>query len=119
MLREHIAEFGVAPDGRLFRAARGGHVLTKEYGEIWAAARRATLPEPKWHTPLAETAYSARKAGITLWLKSGVAPAEAARRAGRSVAVLHRFYNMIIEGHRDEDNARIEHALAGEIGSLP
>ncbi|MET9414962.1 hypothetical protein ABZY03_12450 [Streptomyces klenkii] len=111
MLREHTEEFGTAPDGRLRRAARGGLVLTKEYGEIWAAARRIALPESELHTPLAETAYSARKAGITLWLTSGVAPAEVARRAGHSIAVLHRFYHKVLE-RRHEDNARIERALA-------
>ncbi|MGA5128386.1 tyrosine-type recombinase/integrase [Streptomyces olivoreticuli] len=119
MLREHIEEFGTAPDGRLFRAARGGHVLTKEYGEIWTAARLIAIPEPHVFTPLAKTTYSARSAGISLLIKSGVAPAEVARRAGHSVAVLHRFYNKIINGHRDEDNARIERALTDEMNSLP
>ncbi|MCQ8770854.1 tyrosine-type recombinase/integrase [Streptomyces telluris] len=117
MLRRHIEEFGTAPDGRLFRAARGGLVLTKEYGEIWTAARRVVLTSHQFDTPLAETAYSARRAGISLWLKSGVAPAEVARRAGHSIAVLHRFYNKIINGHRHEDNARLERALTDDIRS--
>ncbi|WP_179081816.1 hypothetical protein [Streptomyces rectiverticillatus] len=47
MLLDHIAEFGVAEDGRLFRAARGGHLLSKEYGEIWKAARLAVLSRPR------------------------------------------------------------------------
>ncbi|MFF5648821.1 hypothetical protein ACFY8N_10335 [Streptomyces collinus] len=33
LIREHIKEFGTGEDGRLFRAAQGGHLLSKEYGE--------------------------------------------------------------------------------------
>jgi hypothetical protein len=36
-------------------------------------------------------AYSPRHAGVSLWLESGVSPAEVARRAGHSIAVLFRF----------------------------
>ncbi|PSJ26868.1 hypothetical protein B7P34_20700 [Streptosporangium nondiastaticum] len=42
LLRDHIEEFGVAQDGRVFRAFRGGHLLSKEYSETWQAARAQT-----------------------------------------------------------------------------
>ncbi|GAA2064203.1 site-specific integrase [Streptomyces albiaxialis] len=111
MLRAHIEEFGVAEDGRLFRAARGGHVLSKEYGEIWQAARLAVLPEADASSPLAEVPYSLRHACVSFWLTSGVAPAEVARRAGHSIAVLFRFYAKVIHGSQDKTNQQIEDAL--------
>ncbi|AUA12692.1 Phage integrase family protein [Streptomyces malaysiensis subsp. malaysiensis] len=111
MLREHIETYGMAEDGRLFRAHRGGHVLSKEYGEIWQAARLVVLSEKEAKTPLAERPYSARAAGVSLWLESGVAPAEVARRAGHSIAVLFRFYAKAIHGNQQRSNHQIEWAL--------
>ncbi|MEU1624124.1 hypothetical protein ABZ746_01990 [Streptomyces sp. NPDC020096] len=117
MLREHIEEFGVAEDGRLFRAAQGGHLLSKEYGDVWKAARLAVLAEAETATPLAEKPYSLRHAGVSLWLMSGVAPAEVARRAGHSIAVLFRFYAKVVHGSQQRTNEQIEHALrAAEDG---
>ncbi|GGO86486.1 tyrosine-type recombinase/integrase [Wenjunlia tyrosinilytica] len=118
-LREHLTEYGVADDGRLFRAHRGGHVLSKEYGEIWKAARLAVLSPRECKTPLAEVPYSLRHAGVSLWLNSGVAPAEVARRAGHSIAVLFRFYAKVIHGSQQRTNEQIEQALkeADEAGS--
>ncbi|MEV8287832.1 tyrosine-type recombinase/integrase [Streptomyces niveus] len=111
MLREHLKKFGAAKDGRLFRASRGGHVLSKEYGEIWQAARHAVLEEWEVPTPLAEYPYLLRAACVSLWLASGVGPAEVARRAGHSIAVLFRFYARVIHGSQSSTNAQIERAL--------
>lgn len=45
LLRWHIVAYGVAPDGRLFRAQRGGLIQDTGYGEVWAEARlRALTP---------------------------------------------------------------------------
>ncbi|MGW0763284.1 hypothetical protein ACWD1Y_43665 [Streptomyces sp. NPDC002814] len=41
LIHEYIKEFGTAEDSRLFCAAQGGHILSKEYGEAWEAARLA------------------------------------------------------------------------------
>lgn len=41
----------------------------------------------------------------------GGAPAEVARRAGHSIAVLFRFYAKALHGEQDKANARIEQAL--------
>lgn len=111
LIREHIAEFGVADDGRLFRAAEGGHLLSKEYGELWKAARISVLTEAEAASPLAEVPYSLRHAGVSLWLESGVAPAEVARRAGHSIAVLFRFYAKAIHRSQRRSNEQIERAL--------
>ncbi|MFC6064401.1 tyrosine-type recombinase/integrase [Streptomyces ochraceiscleroticus] len=118
LLHEHLACYGTGPDGRLFRASRGGVLLTKEYAEVWKRARKAALSEEQLKTPLAEVPYSLRHAGVSLWLASGVDPAEVARRAGHSVAVLYRFYAKVLDGKRDQANALIETALreASESG---
>ena len=43
MLRQHLHAFGAAPDGRLFRGARGGMLSESVYGRAWHAARQAAL----------------------------------------------------------------------------
>jgi len=43
LLRQHIREFGTAPDGRLFYGTRGGPLCESVYGRIWHAARQAAL----------------------------------------------------------------------------
>ncbi|MFK4184702.1 tyrosine-type recombinase/integrase [Streptomyces sparsogenes] len=111
LLRAHIKEYGTADDGRLFRAHRGGHVLSKEYGEMWQKARRAVLTPEEAASPLAEVPYSLRHAGVSLWLESGVAPAEVARRAGHSIAVLFRFYAKAIHRNQQRSNEQIERSL--------
>ncbi|MFC8716142.1 hypothetical protein [Kitasatospora sp. NPDC057198] len=114
MLGEHIAEFGVAPDGRLFRAARGGVVLTKETAEVWKAARKLVLPPEQVDSPFADVPYSARHTAVSGWLTAGVDKAEVARRAGHSIAVLLRFYAKVINDREDHSNALIERFLNGD-----
>ncbi|GGR81224.1 hypothetical protein GCM10010252_19680 [Streptomyces aureoverticillatus] len=111
LIRDHIKEFGTAEDGRLFRAVKGGHLLSKEYGEVWKASRKAVLSESEATTPLADVPYSPRHAGVSLWLESGVSPAEVARRAGHSIAVLFRFYAKAIHRSQERSNRQIERAL--------
>ncbi|WP_432129553.1 hypothetical protein [Streptomyces sp. bgisy082] len=71
LIRDHIKEFGTAEDGRLFRAVRNGGLLTKEYGDIWKAAREVVL------TPM-----SLRR----LWPRSLTASAPPASPSGWSPA---------------------------------
>jgi integrase len=111
LIREHKATYGLAPDGRLFRAAEGGRVRSTEYTEVWQKAREKVLPPPEVKTPLADVPYSLRHAGVSLWIEAGVDPVEVARRAGHSVAVLYRFYAKAIKGRQAEDNERISRAL--------
>ncbi|MFJ2632758.1 hypothetical protein ACIO6U_12515 [Streptomyces sp. NPDC087422] len=112
MFRDHIRTYGTAPDGRLFRAVGGGRVRPTEYTEMRQAARGKVLSAEELETPLAEVPYCLRQAGISLWIKAGVDPVEAARRAGHSGAVLFRFYAKVIKGRQDQDNDRISRALA-------
>lgn len=111
LICDHIKDFGAGEDGRLFRAARGGGLLSKEYGDIWKAARRSVLTPHELKTPLAEVPYGLRAAGVSLWLESGVSPAEVARRAGHSIAVLFRFYAKAIRRNQHHANQQIERAL--------
>ncbi|WP_335971635.1 hypothetical protein [Streptomyces sp. CA2R106] len=116
MLREHIRVHGIAPDGRLFRAAGGGRVRSTEYTELWQGAREKVLSTDEVETPLAEVPYTLRQAGVSLWIKAGVDPVEVARRAGHSVAVLFRFYAKILRGVQRHANELISKALANQGG---
>lgn len=111
MLRAHMATYGTAPDGRLFRAAEGGRVRSTEYCDLWDAARGEVLSEQEQGTPLAKVPYSLRHAGVSLWIKSGVDPVEVARRAGHSIAVLFRFYAKILRGEQSRSNQLIAREL--------
>ncbi|RKE19634.1 tyrosine-type recombinase/integrase [Streptomyces sp. TLI_171] len=111
MLREHINAHGVAPDGRLFRTNRGGLVQESGYGVVWQRARREAFAPEQVESPLATRPYDLRHAGISLWLNSGVDPAECARRAGHSIAVLLRVYAKCLDGAIEAANRRIADAL--------
>ncbi|WP_327263304.1 hypothetical protein OG444_19095 [Streptomyces sp. NBC_01232] len=113
MLREHIEQFGVAADGRLFRAARGGRVRSTEYCELWDAARVMALSPEEAESPLADVPYSLRHAGVSPWINLGVDPVEVARRAGHSLTVLFRFYAKILRGQQSRANELIERGLSG------
>ncbi|MFI8868533.1 tyrosine-type recombinase/integrase [Streptomyces sp. NPDC053707] len=114
MVRSHIERFGVAPDGRLFRAARGGRLTSNEYSEVWSEARKTVLSEQELRTPLADVPYALRHAAISLWIKSGMDPVEAASRAGHSLAVLYRFYAKLLKGGSAAANRLVELGLRAE-----
>jgi integrase len=82
MLRKHLRAFGTAPDGRLFRGARGGMLSESVYGRAWHAARQAALSPGLAATALARRPYDLRHAALSLWLNASGAPAEVAARAG-------------------------------------
>jgi integrase len=111
MLRWHIERYGVESDGRLFRTSRGGVLQESRYGEVWAKARAEALSEQEVASLLARRPYDLRLAGISFWLSSGVDPAECARRAGHSLAVLFRVYAKILAQNEDRANRRIDAAI--------
>ena len=98
MLRSHLRESGTAPDGRLFRGARGGMLSESVYGRAWHAARQAAFGPELAATVLARRPYDLRHAALSLWLNASVAPAEVAARAGNSARVLHEFYLHCTDG---------------------
>lgn len=105
-----MAEFGVAPDGRLFHTRRGG-VLGSNYADAWAKARQIALPPDQVLSPLAARPYDLRHAAVSLWLNSGVPAPDVADRAGHGVDVLLRVYAACIHGGEAVANQRIENGL--------
>ena len=43
LLRDHLEQFGTAPDGRLFSGVRGAELPTITYRRAWIKARQAAL----------------------------------------------------------------------------
>jgi integrase len=111
ILRDHIAEFGTAPDGRIFQTERGGVVGSTAYGDVWAATQVLAFTPAQVASPLARRPYDLRHAGVSLWLNSGVPAIEVAERAGHSVKVLLQIYAKCIDGQQDTANRRIDDAL--------
>ena len=82
LLRQHLREFGTAPDGWLFRGARGGMLSVSVSGRAWRAARQAALGPELAATALARRPYDLRHAALSLWLNATAAPRRS-RRPGR------------------------------------
>nr|WP_190022219.1 site-specific integrase [Streptomyces hiroshimensis] len=111
LLREHVAEFGFAPDGRFFANERGGLVGSSSYWRVWQEARELALPPEKADSPLARRPYDLRSTCITNWLRSGLPVAEVARRAGNSPEVIHRNYAGCIDESEEANNRKIEETM--------
>jgi integrase len=111
LLREHLDEHGMTPDGRLFRGVRGGSLSESLYGRVWAAARSAALTPEEAASPLARRPYDLRHAAVSTWLNGGVPAPQVAAWAGHSVDVLLRVYAKCIAGQDDAVRRRVEEAL--------
>ena len=97
MLRHHYRCYGTAPDGRLFRGARGGPLSESSYGRTWHSARSQALGSAATATSLARRPYDLRHAALSLWLNAGAAPRPDRatgraqhHRAARRLHPLHR-----------------------------
>jgi integrase len=113
-LHWHVAEFGTAPDGRLFRGYRGGDLSESLYGRVWQGARRLAFTPAVAASPLAGRPYDLRHACLSTWLNAGVDPTQVAEWAGNSVDVLLRVYAKCIHGRDQLNRQRIEDALRDE-----
>ncbi|OEV04014.1 integrase [Streptomyces nanshensis] len=111
LLRWHICAYGAAPDGRLFRTARGNLVQESGYGEVWARARDKALSSADAASLMAKRPYDLRHTAVSTWLSSGVEPQLVAKRAGHSVAVLFRVYAKFLGNSDDAANAKISARL--------
>ncbi|WP_174564894.1 tyrosine-type recombinase/integrase [Actinomadura chibensis] len=98
ILRDHITQHGIAPDGRLFRTERGGVLLPSGYGQTWHMARELALTPAEVASDLARRPYDLRHAGVSLRLNAGVPPTQVAAWAGHSVEVLLRIYAKVVAG---------------------
>jgi integrase len=114
ILREHLARFGTAADGRLFRSLTGGDLAESTIARMWDKARKAALTEEEYSSPLARRPYDLRHACVSTWLAAGVPSTQCAEWAGHSVAVLHQIYAKVIGGLEAAAHRRIEQALGWE-----
>ncbi|GLX09428.1 tyrosine-type recombinase/integrase [Microbispora sp. NBRC 16548] len=115
ILRQHIEEFGVGSDGRIFRSERGGVVASTAYTEVWQEARKLAFVPAQVASPLARRPYDLRHAAVSLWLNAGVSAPDVADRAGHSVDVLLRVYAKCLDGHLEIANRRIHEALTYDL----
>lgn len=111
ILREHLAQFGTNPDGRLFGGVRGGELPTITYRRAWIKARQVALTAAEQASPLARRPYDLRHACLSTWLNGGVYPTQVAEWAGHSVDVLLRIYAKCIAGQDELAKRRISEAL--------
>ncbi|MEV4459984.1 tyrosine-type recombinase/integrase [Microbispora sp. NPDC049633] len=111
ILRQHIEEFGVGADGRIFRSERGGVVASTAYTEVWQEARKLAFTPAQVASPLARRPYDLRHAAVSLWLNAGVSAPDVAERAGHSVDVLLRVYAKCLDGQQEMANRRIDELL--------
>jgi integrase len=111
LLREHIATYGTAEDGRIFRTSTGGSYSSSAHSYVWQEARKLALTPEQIASSLAARPYDLRHAAVSLWLNAGVPAVEVAKRAGHSVDVLLRVYAKCIDGQQDQINGKINDAL--------
>lgn len=111
ILREHVKEFGTAPDGRLFRTRNDKPYAYTEINRVLRAARRLAFPPEKQASLLANTPYALRHAAVSTQLNAGVSPQNVAERAGHSVEVLLKVYAGCLDGDTERMNKLIEAAL--------
>lgn len=112
-LRWHIAEFGAAPDGRLFvtQGYGNGPVSKETYSRVWRQARKDALTAGQQLSPLGKVPYQLRHAAVSLWLNAGVPATQVAEWAGHSVHVLLKVYAKCIDGQDEAARRRIADAL--------
>ncbi|MEU5861626.1 tyrosine-type recombinase/integrase [Nonomuraea sp. NPDC047529] len=111
LLRDHVAEYGTAKDGRIFSTATGGTYSSSAHSYVWQEARKLALTPEQASSSLAARPYDLRHAAVSLWLNAGVPAPEVAKRAGHSVDVLLRVYAKCIDGQQEQINNKINNAL--------
>jgi integrase len=114
LLRTHMATFGVAPDGRLFRSENGNPLQPSTWWQVWQKVRAASLTPEQQASPLMKRPYDLRHSGVTWRLNSGVPAAEVAAWAGHSVEMLMRIYARCVAGLDDVWIARMDKTLHPE-----
>jgi integrase len=112
-LWDHYDRYGLAPDGRLFRAVRtDGPISESVYGRVWQRARELALTTAQYDAGLAKRPYDLRHACVSGWFTAGVDPARIAEWAGHGVAVLLRVYVHCLDGGHGDALQRITNMLA-------
>ena len=111
MLKDHVAEFGVAKDGRIFSNERGGLVATSTYARVYREAREFVFPPYLHATSLAADPYDLRHAGISLGLAATRDAVRLAERSGTSAEVLMDRYAWVLDDKDAMANEAIEKML--------
>jgi integrase len=111
MLREHIDQFGVADDGRLFRTHLGGLYVPSTLRQVLAQARVRAFTPVQVASPLARRPYDFRHAGISWRLNAGTPATLVAEWAGHTIEILYRIYAHCLDGDDERWFARMEDAL--------
>ncbi len=107
LLRDHLAEFGTGPGGRIFNLPRGGVVTSTAYLVIFHKARTAAFTEAEAASLVAQRPYDLRHAAVSTWLNATGDPAQVAEWAGHTVDVLLRVYAKCIAGRQEAAKRRI------------
>ena len=111
LLRDHLAQFGTPPDGRLLSGVPGGELATVTYRRAWIRARQDALTSAEQASPLARRPDDLRHACLSTWLNGVVYPTQVAEWAGHSVDVLLRIYAKCVVGQDELAKRRISEAL--------
>jgi integrase len=119
LLREHIARFGIGPDGRLFRSQNGNPIQPSTWWRVWQKVRALGLTPAQAATVPLSRPYDLRHSGVTWRLSSGVHPPEVAAWAGHSVEVLMRVYARCMTGLEDVWITRMDQTLHLEDPGRP
>jgi integrase len=112
LLHTHLAQFGTAPDGRIFVGERNASELPKlTIVRSWQRARAAVFTPEVAASLLAKTPYDLRHAAVSTWLNGGVPPTTVAEWAGHSVEVLLKIYAKCLDGEDATIRRRVQAAL--------
>jgi integrase len=107
LLRDHTAEFGYGPGGRIFSLPRGGTVTNTAYLVIFHKARTTAFTEAEAKSLVAQRPYDLRHACVSTWLNATGDPAQVAEWAGQSVNVLMQTYAKCVSGQQEANKKRI------------
>jgi integrase len=113
-MRRHMRRFPPVGD-RIFTTSSGKPMSSTSYSQAWKRARFNQWPADTAFAKV--TLYDLRHSAATLMLRSGVVPAEVARRLGHSVDVLMRTYAGVLDDELDRSNALIESELERQLSS--
>jgi integrase len=119
MLREHIAEFGTGPGGRIFTLTTGKIVTDRAYLKVFHEARTEAFTKSEAASLIARRPYDLRHAAVSTWLKATADPAQVAEWAGHTVDVLMRVYAKCVAGQQDEAKRRILEATTPPADASP
>lgn len=113
IIKEHIAEFGVAKDGRIVFNERGGVPVSTTYTRVWREARELAFTPEQIRDGLGATPYSARHAYMSILINGGMDVSDAAEIGGNSVEVALRHYTKRVAGREGKNKQRIARLLEG------